>query len=184
MPGANVIARADGKPRELNQGGTSTSLINFSVDGTVFVRLPVTSARITGSGSSGLTAYTVPVRARAWGRCTGGTTTNYTASLRFGTSTTSISTIEASGAVAIGSANHVWRVEAELIFDSANNRVIGMGTSLVNATVGAVATLDNAITPDLDDASLQYYFFVAGTFSSGDAGNASYLDGFELSTMD
>lgn len=188
MPGANVIATmqsADGKPRELNQGGTATTITYFSYDGTTFIKVPITISRL--SGGSGLTGYSKPVRIRAWGRMQAATVAStYTATLLFGTATTSIATIEASTGVSIPAGGAAtWRVESELMFDFANNRAFGAGISVVGPTVATLATLDNGITPDWSVASnLQYYFFVAGTFGTGTATNVSYLDGFELSTED
>lgn len=182
MPGANVIATLNGKPRELNQGGTSTSITNFTTDGTVLVGVPITISRIcTGSGATG---NTKPVRIRAWGRVACPTTSNYTASLLFGSSSSSTAVIEASTAVSVANAG-TWQIQSDVMIDVANNRTFGMGQSQVMGTVATLATFDNGITPDFSTASgIQYYFFVAGTFGTGTATNVSYLDGFELSTID
>src|SRR3990167_5249052 len=119
MGNASVISAMDGKPRELNQGGTGTSAIIFSTDGTTPVLLPLPSGEQLASGS-GTTGRSSRFRVRAWGRVTGGTTTNYTATLYYGISLTASSNtvIEASTARAVDSANHLWEIEVELIVDA------------------------------------------------------------------
>lgn len=173
----SVIATMNKAPRELNQGGTSTSLTVFTTDGTVRVRLPLNSsgllAKSTGPGSCRL-------RVTAFGRVTGGTATNYTATLQFRDNEALETTIEASTARAVDSASHVWAICAEFTWDATSKKIQGRGYSEVSNLVDAVAALDNVVTTDGPASSDEMGFVVAGTFSSGNASNAAYLDGFFL----
>lgn len=178
----NVIGIPRQKPRELNQGGTSTSATVFTSDGTIPVVLDLPSAEQLG-GANG--AGSSIIRVTAWGRVTGGTTVNYTATLQFGTSATagSNTTIEASTARAVNSENENWFITALCILDKTSNKLNGIGTSMVGALVDAAATLDNQASTADPDGNGTLGFVVAGTFSSGNAGNLAYLDGFTLERL-
>ena len=184
MPNASVITRMNGKPRELNQGGTSTSEVVFSTDGTIPVLLPLPAAQQL-AGGSGTGGYSARFSIRAWGRVTGGGTTNYTPQLQYGTSITAASNtdIESGGAVAVNSTSGSWQINAEAIWDAASNILDGFACHMVSGstrTFTALAAFDNAITSADPDANTTQGFVVTGTFSSGFAGNTAYLDGFEI----
>ena len=170
------------KPRELNQGGTGTSITAFTSDGTTPVLIKVPTAMFAAAAGK----PSRKLRVTAYGRVTGGTTTNYTATLQVGTSATpgSNTTIEASTARAVNSANHAWEICADIIWESTSNKMQGRGWSMVANLVDAVAALDNVATGDPDDPSVTVAFAVAGTFSSGNAGNLAYLDDFTVEVLD
>lgn len=184
MPDASVISRMNGKPRELTQGGSSTSEIVFSTDGTTPVVLPLPSAGQL-AGGSGTSGYCSRFQIRAWGRVTGGTTTNYTPQLQYGTSITSTSNtdIESGAAVAVNSVSGTWQIIAEVIWDATSDILDGFATHMVSGstrTLTAWAAFDNAITSANPEGDGTLGFVVTGTFSSGAATNAAYLDGFEI----
>lgn len=170
-----------GKPRELNQGGTGTAILVFSTDGTVPIILPLPSAGqlASGSGTSGTSSA---FRVRAWGRVTGGTTTNFTITLQYGTSVTggSNTTIEASTARAVDSADHLWEINAWCVVDAVSDKIQGYGNAMVANLFDAEAALDNVPTSVDLTANATVGFVVAGTFATGNASNTAHLDGFQL----
>lgn len=182
MPRASVIRVPRQKPRELNQGGTSTSEVVFTSDGTIPVVLDLPSA---GELASAAGTPGVKFKVRAGGRVTGGTTTNYTPQLQFGTSATpgSNTDLESGGAVAVNSVSGFWFIEADLFWDTTSNQLDGYARHMVSGstrTYTAAAACDNRISSADPDANGTQGFVVTGTFSSGNASNAAYLDFFEL----
>lgn len=177
----NVISQPNKAPRELNQGGTSTSAIVFSEDGTDPIILPLPS-RSQLCGATGAVRKSIRFRVLAFGRVEGGGTTNFTATLQCGTSLTagSNTTIEASSARAVDSEQASWQIEAFLTLDSDSNKLQGHGWSTVNNLHDVDAAIDNEVTSIDPDGGSTLGFVVAGTFSSGFAGNKAYLDGFFL----
>jgi len=171
-----------GKPQELNQGGTGTSAIVFSTDGTTPIVLPLLTASQLASGS-GTTGRSSWFKVRAWGRVTGGTTTNYTATLQYGTSVTagSNTTIEASTARAVNSEDGLWYIEVMIGVDAVADKIQGYGTSIVNnGGPDTSASIDNEITSVDVTGDGTLGFVIAGTFSVGDADNTAHLDGFQI----
>lgn len=192
MGNASTIRQMNRKPRELNQGGTGTSAIIFSnitdegdgAAGTLPVLCPLPSAGELASGS-GTTGKSSRCQLRAWGRVTGGTTTNYTATLYYGTSLTASSNtvIEASTARAVDSANHMWTIEVDFMVDAVADKLQGFGQSSVANLYDAEAALDNIPTSVDVTGNATLGFAVAGTFSTGNASNTAHLDGFTLETL-
>lgn len=183
---ATVIGVPLLKPRELNQGGTSTSETVFTSDGTnpIVLRFP-TSEQLCSANGRGARRIAV----RAGGRVTGGTTTNYTPQLQFGTSATpgSNTDIESGAAVAVNSTSGNWLIEWEGVVDAGSNKLDGFGRYAVHGSTRTVADWtqqDNAITTADPDGNGTLGFVVTGTFSSGNASNASYLDYFVLEVLD
>jgi len=166
-------------PRELNQGGTGTSETVFTSDGTlpVICHLPAAAKLADANNVS-----TAMFKVRAWGRVTGGTTTNFTVQLQYGTSATASSNtdIEASTARAVDSASHNWFIEAKLCWDTTSNKIQGCGHAMVANLYDVWAAADNAITSADPDADSEQGFVVTGTFSSGNASNVAVMDGFVL----
>lgn len=182
MPNTNTITTMNNAPRELNQGGTSTSEVAFSKDGTTVTMCPLPTASQL-AGNSGTSGYSSRIMVRAWGRVTGGTTTNYTPQLQFGTSITPSSNtdLESGAAVACNSATGLWIIEWSGVVT--NDGVLdGFGTSMVSGstrTYTATAVQDVAVTTADPDGNTTQGFVVTGTFSSGSASNKAYLDGFQ-----
>lgn len=173
------------KPRELNQGGTSTSETVFTSDGTnpIVLRLP-TSEQLGGANGKG----SRPIGIRAGGRVTGGTTTNFTPQLQFGTSATAASNtdLESGGAVAVNSVTGGWMIEWEG-FITNGNILDGAGRHFVSGSTRTFtdwAVQDNAVTTADPDGNGTQGFVVTGTFSGGHASNTAYLDWFVLYTRD
>jgi hypothetical protein len=188
MANANTIYKPFVKPRELNQGGTSTSEVAFTSDGTIPVILPFPqgSELAGGSGTSGyISRFTI----RAGGRVTGGTTTNYTPQLQFGTSATAASNTDicSGSAIAVNSVSGFWLVEVDAWITIAGllDGFMRFGVSGSTRTFTDWAVFSNAVstaTPTGTGATAQG-FVVTGTFSSGNASNASYLDIFQLDVL-
>ena len=179
MPNASTIQRATVKPRELNQGGTSTSAIVYTSDGTIAVAIPLDRGAFS-IGSTVATTVQSRFQVHAWGRCSG-TSTNYTSALLFGTSSSSTSTLETSTTTAAPVTGGTWWMKAELAYDYNAKILNGVVSSQVSsAAVNVFAVIDAVPTPD---QTSDYYFFISGTFSSGAAANLAYLDGFEINAL-
>ncbi len=181
MGNTNTVSNALGnfKPRELNQGGTSTSETVFTTDGTIPVvcYLP-TGAQLSGANPLKCARFWV----RAWGRVVTSGTLNFTAQLQAGTSATAASNtdIEDSGTTSLASLTTNWSIDANLLWDGDSNRINGSGTTQVHTTLDAWTTIDNAITAYDPDGNTTLGFVVTGTFGTGAAGNKCYLDGFQI----
>src|SRR5262245_22468127 len=102
--------------RELNQGGTGTSETVFTSDGTLPVVLRFPQNVLGGTTAIGRQA--IPVNIYYGGRVTGGTTTNFTPQLQWGTSATpgSNTDIESGAAVAVNSNSGLWMGEVHGLF--------------------------------------------------------------------
>lgn len=182
----NVIERPiTWPPRELNQGGTATTETVFTTNGTipVLLRLP-TAEQLAGANS--LKARRISIS--AGGRVKGGTTTNFTPQLQFGTSATAASNtdLESGGAVAVNSATGAWMIEWTG-FVTKDNILDGAGRHFVSGSTRTFtdwAVQDNAVTTADPDGVTEQGFVVTGTFSSGDAANEAHLDWFTLSVLD
>lgn len=181
MANASVIGHNNVKPRELNQGGTSTSKTVFTSDGTtpVICYLPNTGQLAGGTTTSG---YSAMFKVRAWGRVVTSGTVNFTISLQYGTSATAASNtdIEDSGTTSLASLTTNWMIEATLVWDNDSQIINGYGWSQVGTTKDAETTIDNPITGADPTGTTGVGFVVAGTFGTGAAGNACYLDGFQI----
>ena len=181
MANASVMAIATGKPRELVQGGTSTTATPFTTDGTtpVIAYLPMAGGLAGGATTSG---YSATFKVRAWGRVVTAGTYNFTVALQYGTSATAASNsdIESSGTVSLASLTTNWAIEATLIWDADSQRINGYGWSQVHTTKAAETTIDNAQTSISPTSTSAQGFVVAGTFGTGNASNKCYLDGFQI----
>ena len=178
MGNTNTFSIRNVKPRELNQGGTSTSATVFTSDGTIPVIAPLPVAGTLGAAGAPATIFKV----RAWGRVVTVGTLNFTIFLQFGTSATAASNtdISNSGTVSLASLTTNWLVEAELVWDGDSNRINGYQRNQVHTTLEATAAIDNAITSADPDAGTALGFVVGGTFGTGNAGNKAYLDGLQI----
>lgn len=187
MAQASIIARGNQLPSaELNLGGTSTSTKVFlNAAGTAVTALLDKDA-LAGSVGKAFSK----MRIIAAGRVTGGTTTNYTPTIYWGTSTTTSSnTALCTGAtVAVNSAAGTWTMEADVEFDYTSGKITGSFSNQVSGstvTYTARAVLTNVIssssTPALSfTTQTAQGFCAAGAFSSGNAGNIAYLDVFQI----
>lgn len=118
---------------------------------------------------------------RAWGRVTGGTTTNWTPTLQFGRSTTAgtNTTMGSLTARAFNTTSGSWYMTVQLIWDITSGVISGS----IQGGNGATLALDAAalITPVTGQTTAgPLYFSVGGLFSGTNAGNIAYLDGFEV----
>ena len=182
MGNTNTIATMNGKPRELNQGGTSTTETAFTTDGSTLVYVPLPSAaELTGANPQGAARFKV----RAWGRVVTSGTLNFTVALYYGTSATlaSDTKIEDSGATSLASLTTNWFIECDLVWDGDSNRINGFGRTQVHTTFDAEATIDNAVTSADPDGNTAQGFLVSATFGTGAAGNKAYLDGLQIEVI-
>ena len=119
---------------------------------------------------------------RAWGRMTGGTTTNFLPQIQLGTSTTAASNADVSVMTtrACNSTSSNWWIDCDLIWDSTSQRLNGAfqggggsAGTLDTATIITQATAQNFKTNGLG-------FTVSAIFSATNAGNLAYLDGLTM----
>lgn len=181
----NVISRPKLKPAELNLGGTSTSEKVFQDTTGAAIVLPFPAAgQICGPQGPAVNRMG-KIRVTASGRLTGGGTTNFTPQLQWGVSATPGSNVdlESGAAIAVNSVSGFWFLEAELYVDDASGKMGGFvrhGVYGSTTTVSDWTEIDNDITGVDPDGNTVQGFVVTGTFSAGFAGNAAYLDIFQL----
>lgn len=134
----------------------------------------------------------VAFKLRAYGRVTGGTTTNWTPSLYFGRGITAASnTLMASlTAGAFNTASGVYLLEADLIWDSTSGKISGTfsglngstaaitASTLVTPVTGQTAAVMNLGAPSGSNGSAAFYFSIGGLFSATNASNVALLDFF------
>lgn len=189
MPQASAISKASLPSAELNLGGTSTSekVFTISTSTTTACILPIPSLEaLAGANAKKMSILKV----YAAGRVTGGTTTNFTPKLYWGTSTTvaSDTAFMSGAAVAVNSVSGMWAIEGTLFLDYTSVKIDGYFTNMITgstvtltAAAKATATLSASSTPafSFTTNSLQG-FVLTGTFSSGNAANVAYVDVFQL----
>lgn len=180
MPTNHSIAQAitaDGGFLPSDAGGaSSTSEFQFSKDSSRFI--------LKAPGSDAL--KNKPIRVKAWGRVTGGTTVNFTAKIDVGSSATigSNTTIADSGAIAVNSVSGSWLLVAEGVWDATSNKFQGKYHGYVNGTAKTDTIFADVTTPGADPSDEDgLAFTVTGTFSGSNASNAAILDGFELEVL-
>lgn len=128
------------------------------------------------------TAGALAFNAHAWGRVTGGTTTNFTPKIQFGTSITAGSNTDtfSGGAVAFNSASGIWRLDAFFVWDFTSKVISGYATG-VQGSAGSLVTLAATTQLTAKDLSLNGNgFVVSAIFSATNAGNLAFLDGLTL----
>lgn len=124
-------------------------------------------------------------RVRAYGRVTGGTTTNFTPTLQFGRGITlaANTTLGSLTASAFNSASGMWELEATLFWDVTSGQISGSLKGYNGATAAIIA--DALVTPVTGQTAAvlgagltpnTLFFSVAGLFSASNAGNIAYLD--------
>jgi hypothetical protein len=192
MGHASCVSEAVLPSAELNLGGTSTTEKVFCVAGstTLACILPLNDME-TLAGATGKRASMIKITAA--GRVTGGTTTNYTPKLYFGTSITVASdlAIGTGATVAVNSVSGTWMIEWTGTIDNVSGKIDGFFSNMVSgstrtytAAAAATAAITSATTPALSftTASAQG-FVITGTFSGGNAANVAYVDVFQLEVV-
>jgi len=140
MAQASVVSRPKQLPSaELNLAGTSTSEKVFTDSATTpaALVLPLPSLEaLAGANGKKMSV----IRIIAAGRVTGGTTTNFTAQLQFGTSTTVASNtdLESGAAVAVNSASGLWMIEGTYLLDYTSGKIDGYAANFIS---GSTVTL-------------------------------------------
>src|SRR5262245_56066444 len=122
MPAQDTSARAALLPSDAI-GASSTSEISFTKS-SVNVTCPLEGSNINNKR---------PFYVRLWGRATGGTTTNLTIKLYYG-SVASGTNIATTGAIAVNSASGNFFLEGMVIVDSTSLKLQGLLKGWVNAT--------------------------------------------------
>lgn len=121
----------------------------------------------------------------AWGRVTGGTTTNFTPSVYYGLSATvgSDTIVKAVTAAAVDSANHSWSIEGSFVWDDTSDRLQGWITSRIAGVAITAPVVVASVTAD-SEANTPQGFVISGLFSASNAGNSAILDGFQLEVIE
>lgn len=189
MGQASVISRAALPSAELNLAGTSTTekVFTISTSTSIACILPLPSLEaLAGSAGKKMSM----IRITAAGRVTGGTTTNFTAQLQFGTSTTVASNtdLESGAAVAVNSVSGLWAIDGLYMLDYTSGKIDGYAANFISGstvTFTAIAKADNTISSSSTPAfsfttSSAQGFVLTGTFSSGNASNVAYVDVFQM----
>jgi hypothetical protein len=126
---------------------------------------------------------------RAYGRVTGGATTNFTPSLLFGRSATygSNTVMGSLTASAFNTASGLWSLRADLYWDVTSGQISGTLSGLNGSTAALIAaalvTPVTGQTPVGGANSQSFFFSIGGLFSASNAGNIAYLDGFEVEDL-
>jgi len=123
---------------------------------------------------------------RAKGTATGGTTTNFTPVIQFGTSATagSNTNIISGGAAAYNTANGPWVLEGLMCYDKINKKLSGTFWG-VNGSGGAAvaAAAATQITSGIDLATAPGGFTVSALFSASNASNACTLEDLSVEVI-
>jgi hypothetical protein len=181
MPGSAgaAISRMNVKPRELNQGGTSTTETIFTSDGTIPVICPLPPLQLTGDAGA-TTGGASMFRVRAYGRVTTAGAYTFAVRLYYGTSATvaSNTAISLAQSASVSTISTNWRIEADCVYDGSSGRLIvnSAKTAIHTTTCEAGASITGVTSNNLT----QQGFVVSATFGTGSATNAAYLDGFEI----
>lgn len=122
---------------------------------------------------------------KAWGRMTGGTTTNFLPQIQFGTSVTAASNTDFTVMTtrAVNSTSGNWWINVDAIWDFTSLLVNGSFTggggsagTLNTPTICTQLTAKNFATNGLG-------FTVSAVFSATNAGNLAYMDGLTLEVV-
>ncbi len=124
-------------------------------------------------------------RVQAWGRMTGGTTTNFLPQIQLGTSITAASNVDVSVMTtrACNSTSSNWWIDCELIWDSTSQLLNGSFTGGGGSagTLNAATLITQATAQNFKVSGLG--FTVSAIFSATNAGNLAYLDGLALGVV-
>jgi len=125
-----------------------------------------------------------PFTVRVAGRVTGGTTTNFTLKVYWGTSSTigSNTQLATSGAIAVNSASANFDVTLVLMWDATSQKIQGRFSGQMNNSLVAAAALSNAVSSvDLTAGETSTVGLTAtGLFSASNASNTAIIDVFEI----
>ena len=120
---------------------------------------------------------------------TGGTTTNYTPSIRFQsggqtdlTTFTNDVAIIVPTAFAVNSVTRLWACTAKLWWDSSSARLNGNFSASIDTTYTAAATLTAGLSANVANASA-IKFFICGFFSATNANNTAVLKQLEIDLL-
>lgn len=176
MSNASTVSRSNKTPSAALGNATSETQFTDSSGAVLAAYLPLTSKMVEGKAGT--------FRIKVGGRVTGGTTTNWTPALYWGTSSTisSNSKIATLTAFSVVSTSTNWHIEATCIWDSTSQKVNGFfagqnGTTTVSPTTLSTAQTSKDLTAG-DSTSVG--FSVTGLFGSTNAANTAYCDYFDV----
>lgn len=160
------------------------SVYNNSVSTTTQVAVP------SGAHFENVNAAIFTIR--AFGRVTGGTTTNFTPTLQFGRSATFANNVTMGSltAAAFNTASGLWSMRADLYWDVTSGQISGTYQGINGATAAIVASA--LITPVTGQTAAvlgagltpnTFFFSIGGLFSASNANNLAILDGFEVENL-
>jgi hypothetical protein len=203
MPGANNPFAAKSAAPLVNPTGTAAIFIPFALipitaqtPYSAFVKYDVFNTALSSTtqtplqiGGQDSNTNCVAFTIRAYGRVTGGTTTNWTPTLYFGRSqTTASNTVVGSlSAGAFNSASGVYSITADLIWDATSGQISGTigglngataaisANALVTPVTGQTAAVQNAA-----GGTNTLFFSLGGLFSATNANNIAYMDYFAV----
>ena len=182
MANVNSFSTLKNKPRELNQGGTSTTETVVTTDGTTVALCPLPTAQQLGG--LGTTNASAAFKVKAFGRATAVSATNVTVRLLLGTSTTVASdvVIATTGVVSVTGAQN-WYLEATLVWDGTSLLMNGIYTGFLFTTRVAPTTIVAVPTAQNPVTSATQGFCIAGTFGTGTATNTLYVDDISIDIL-
>jgi len=174
----STIASMNGKPRELNNAGTSTSEVVFTTDGTTAVVTPLPPGQLTGA-SGATTGGASNFQVVAYGRVVTAGSYLFNAQLYYGTSTTVASNTSISSPISLSLASLTtnWKIVADCCYDGDSQRLICQTATAIHTSTYQVGGSITGITSN--NTTLQG-FVVTGTFGTGNASNKAYLDGLDI----
>lgn len=183
MPNNNTIAQAKvaggGLPSD-SLGASSTSEFAFSK--TVVEGGTSTSRNLSIAVPGAEKLKNKPIRIRAWGRVTGGTTTNFTVKIYSGTVAAGTS-LATTGAIAVNSVSGNFNLVIEGVWDSTSDKLQGIFKGHVNGTAVAQVITSSVTQPAIDPSLETFALSASGQFSGSHASNAAILDGLELEAL-
>lgn len=178
MSNASTVNRSNKVPSAALGNATSETQFVDSAGNVLTVYLPMTSKLIGQDGKM------ATFKVKVGGRVTGGTTTDWTAKLYWGNSSTisSNSGIAAPAAFSVVSLSTNWHIEATMVWDATSQKVNGFYQAQISTTTTGPTTLTTAQTgKDLTTGDLTTVgFSVTGIFGSTNAGNTAYVDYFDV----
>lgn len=172
-------------PLVLNQQAAPSAVSAYAAYNVFNTSTSTTTQTAILNSSHGENVNAACFKVRAYGRVTGGTTTNFTPTLQFGRGITLAANITMGSltASAFNSVSGMWELEATLIWDVTSGQISGTIAGLNGATAAIVAPA--LITPVTGQTAAALagglnpntlFFSVAGLFSASNAGNIAYLD--------
>ncbi len=179
MAGSGLcIARLQVKPREGNQGGTSTTETIFTSDGTIPAVTYLNPLQLTGA-SGATTGGASYFQVCAYGRVVTAGSYTFLPQLYYGTSATVASNTSMGivPVVTLATLTTNWKIVADCCYDGDSGRLIAQTQHAIHTTTNQTGGSITGITSNNLTAQ---GFVVSFTFGTGNASNKVYLDGLDI----